>query len=406
MTSYPADAGRESPANSTVTPGTEAAEAMTAWSPAGPKVQESSRATPDASVTAGFPVTAPPPAVTAKLTETPERGLPPPSVTFTAGGWITGVDGGAVWESAVTGYMAVTVIVADPENPSLVAVMDDVPRPTAVTRPPETGTVATVDTDEDQVTTRPESTLPAASRRTAAPWESPPTPTRGFDRLTVTLATATPVTVSAADPDLPSLVAVMSTAPGPTAVTAPLAETLATLVAADDQVDRAPRQRVARPVADRRHGLRGRTLQEVGVRQHDRHGRDGVHGHGEGRPAGLPLALGGDEHRPGDQGGDHARGRHRRERRVRGGPDHRPIGEHVAGGVPEDRGRRRRQAGAQAGASERHGHGGDRGRLRGPPGTACRRCGREKKGESARGEDASWAPGLDGRGGPREQPPL
>ena len=54
--------------------------------------------------------------------------------------------------------------------------------------------------------------------------------------LTATVATGTGITVTAAVPLFPSLVAVMVAVPGATAVTKPLAETVATAVALEDQV--------------------------------------------------------------------------------------------------------------------------------------------------------------------------
>src|SRR5215213_1585603 len=63
----------------------------------------------------------------------------------------------------VGGGGAVTVTVATPCFPSLVAVIDAVPAATPVTSPEEAFTVATAASDVVQATVRPESAMPAAS---------------------------------------------------------------------------------------------------------------------------------------------------------------------------------------------------------------------------------------------------
>ena len=118
-------------------------------------------------------------------------------------------------------------MVLEPETPPVVAVMVEVPSPTPVTTP-VAETVATEGADDVQARLTPEATFPLPSRTTAAPCDSFPIPTTGDDRDTVTLDTEGAVTVRVAEPDWPSLVAVMSAEPGPMAVTTPLEFTVAT----------------------------------------------------------------------------------------------------------------------------------------------------------------------------------
>ena len=146
------------------------------------------------------------------------------------------VAGATVTEATGT-MMDVTVLV--PLFPSLVAVIVADPAATAVTRPPAE-TVATAGALLDHVMTRPLSTLPAESFVVALSCAVPPTTTLAVAGATVTVATGTTVTVIDELPDFPSLVAVIVAAPAPTAVTTPLAETVATAGVLLDQVTTRP----------------------------------------------------------------------------------------------------------------------------------------------------------------------
>src|SRR5881397_1854530 len=112
-------------------------------------------------------------------------------------------DAGVTVTDATTAF---TVMAADPVLPSLVAVTVAGPALTPVTRP-VVDTVATVGVPEVHVTTRPVSTFPAASFVVAASCTVLLTATLADAGVTVTDATGA-VTVMAADPVLPSLVAV------------------------------------------------------------------------------------------------------------------------------------------------------------------------------------------------------
>src|SRR6266576_2798309 len=133
----------------------------------------------------------------------------------------------------------VTLIVAVPLFPSLVAVIVADPAETAVTRP-LAETVATAGALLDHVTTRPVSVLPAASLVAALSCAVVPTRSVLVAGATVTVATGTAVTVIALVPLLPSLVAVIVADPAETAVTRPLAETVATAGALLDHVTTRP----------------------------------------------------------------------------------------------------------------------------------------------------------------------
>src|SRR6266852_8498415 len=111
----------------------------------------------------------------------------------------------------------VTVIVADPLWPSLVAVTVAVPAATAVTRPVAL-TVATAGSALVQVTTRSMSGFPAPSRGVATSCPVWPTVRPRLGGVTVTAATGTGVIVIVADPLCPSLVAVIVAVPVLTAV--------------------------------------------------------------------------------------------------------------------------------------------------------------------------------------------
>src|SRR5438552_13508807 len=116
---------------------------------------------------------------------------------------------------------------AAPCTPSLVAVIEAKPAPTAVTSPLGL-TVATALLLDAHVTVRPVTTLSLVSLRVAASCCVAPTWRLAFAGLTVTDATGTCLTVMAAVPLWPSLVAVIVAEPAATAVTTPLARTDAT----------------------------------------------------------------------------------------------------------------------------------------------------------------------------------
>jgi hypothetical protein len=127
------------------------------------------------------------------------------------------------------GSGAVTVIAEVPLLPSLVAVMVADPATRPVTRPFE-DTVATTVLELDQVMGRPVRTVPPASRSVACNCVVCPAPTVAEAGATVTVATGAgggAVTVMAAVPLFPSLVAVIVADPAATPVTSPVEETVA-----------------------------------------------------------------------------------------------------------------------------------------------------------------------------------
>src|SRR5207245_350076 len=124
---------------------------------------------------------------------------------------------------------------AVPLRPSLVAVMVADPGDTAATSPVPL-TVATPLLSLAQLIVRPESTLPLASLSVAVSCTVCPTGALAVAGLTDTVATGTTVTAMLALPLLPSLVAVIVVEPGDTAVTSPVALTVATAALLDVQV--------------------------------------------------------------------------------------------------------------------------------------------------------------------------
>ena len=114
---------------------------------------------------------------------------------------------------------------AEPLIPSLVAVMVALPVATACTSP-ELDTVATVAFELFQLMLRPVRTFPLASLVTAFACVDCPTAMLDEFNVTVTLATGTATTVTAAEPLTPSLVAVTVALPNATACTEPLLETV------------------------------------------------------------------------------------------------------------------------------------------------------------------------------------
>src|SRR5207244_6616492 len=133
----------------------------------------------------------------------------------------------------------VTVMLDVPFWPSLVAVVSPDPSALALTIP-EPLTVASVVLFEAHVTTRPVSGLPFASLGVAVSCVVWPTGRVADAGLTVTEATGTDVTVTAAVPLCPSLVAVTVAEPPARAVTRPLPLTFAIVVSLDDQVTTRP----------------------------------------------------------------------------------------------------------------------------------------------------------------------
>src|SRR5258707_8577062 len=122
----------------------------------------------------------------------------------------------------------VTVMAAVPFFPSLVAVIVTGPPPALPVTRPFASTEARLASLDCQVIVRPVSVLPFASFVVAASCTVAPTPMLAAAGLTTTDATGIGVTVTAAAPLLPSLVAVIVTGP-PTAgpVPRPLASPLA-----------------------------------------------------------------------------------------------------------------------------------------------------------------------------------
>src|SRR5712692_3782094 len=133
----------------------------------------------------------------------------------------------------------VTVMAAVLVALSHAAVMMAVPAASAVTSPVPF-TVATPGLPLVHVTARPVKTFPFASFGVAASCAVRPTSIFAVAGLTVTDATGTPVTVTAAVPLLPSLVAVIDAEPGATPVTSPLAFTVATVPLLLDHVIERP----------------------------------------------------------------------------------------------------------------------------------------------------------------------
>jgi len=131
--------------------------------------------------------------------------------------------------SPVTAVDTVVVTVAEPLCPSLVAVIVADPAALAVTSPLPF-TVATTVSLLTQVTTRPGRAFPAESRGVAVSCPVWPTVRLRLGGVTLTVATDTFVTVTAALPLCPSLVAVIVADPPAFAVTSPLPFTVATTV--------------------------------------------------------------------------------------------------------------------------------------------------------------------------------
>src|SRR6184192_478089 len=166
-----------------------------------------------------------------QLTVRPDNGLPLASfgVAVSCTVWPTCTD--AVLGLTVTDATGtvLTVTVAGPLCPSLVAVIVAAPAVTPVTSPPAL-TVATAVLLLPQLTGRPDNGLPLASFEVAVSCTVWPTCTDAVPGLTVTDATGNVLTVIVAVPLCPSLVAVIVAAPAVTPVTTPLPLTVATAV--------------------------------------------------------------------------------------------------------------------------------------------------------------------------------
>lgn len=120
-----------------------------------------------------------------------------------------------------------------PVLPSDSAVIVAVPVVTPVTTPELGVTVAIAGALVDQLTVRPVSTFPFASRSVAVSCRVDPRRTLPGDGVTVTVATGAGVTVTADDPDTVPIDALTSALPTATPVTRPLALTVAFCVAFD-----------------------------------------------------------------------------------------------------------------------------------------------------------------------------
>src|SRR6266550_1296117 len=138
-----------------------------------------------------------------------------------------GEPAGAAYQPAWLPDETVTVTVAVPVFPSLVAVIVGAPAARPVTSPVPL-TVASARLPLAQVIVRPVNTLPAESFVVAASCAVLPTKRLAAAGVTVTNATGTAVVVTVAVPLCPSLVAVNVAVPAATAVTRPLADTVAT----------------------------------------------------------------------------------------------------------------------------------------------------------------------------------
>jgi hypothetical protein len=173
------------------------------------------------------------------VTVRPVSVLPPASFRVAANSCVapTAIEAVAGATVTVATGTNVTVSVAVPVFPSLVAVMVTVPAATAVAKPVELFTVATLAVLVDQVTVRPVRMLPLESFGVAVNCCVAPTAIEAVAGATATVATGTNVTVSVAVPVFPSLVAVMVAVPTATAVATPVALfTVAMLTLLVDQV--------------------------------------------------------------------------------------------------------------------------------------------------------------------------
>src|SRR6267378_759825 len=214
-------------------PGGGAAVTVTAAVPRWPSLVAVMVTAPTASpLTSPLPLTVPSSALlVAHVTTRPLSGLPLASfgvaVSCPVCPAITLTDAGLTATEATGTFVTVTVAV--PLWPSLVAVIVAVPAPTPLTSLLPL-TVATAVLRLAQVTTRPVSGLPLASFGVAVSCTLAPTGTLAVAGLTATDATGTFVTVTVAVPLWPSLVAVIVAVPAATPLTRPLPLTVATAV--------------------------------------------------------------------------------------------------------------------------------------------------------------------------------
>ena len=192
-------------------------------------------------LTTPFPLTlALPPSLLCQLTGLPVTTFPPASLATAVSCALVPsrrVSGEGVTVTVATAP-TITVMDAVALLPSLVAVMDAVPRFTPVTTPVG-DTVATPVVPELHVIVRPVSTLPFASLNVAERVVVAPTPTLADVGATVTVETGSGTTVTVAVPLFPSLVAVIVAVPADTPVTTPF-KTVATPVALELQVTTRP----------------------------------------------------------------------------------------------------------------------------------------------------------------------
>jgi hypothetical protein len=165
-----------------------------------------------------------------QLTARPVSTLPAASRNVAVNCWVAPMIMGVVGTDNVTVATGASCTVTDdtPVFVSLVAVIVAVPGPTAVTNP-FASTLAAVTSLELHVTKRPVSVFPPASFVTAVSCCVGVIPrTRlSVGGVKVTVATGTGFTVRVALPVLPSLIAMICTVPGATAVTTPEVETVA-----------------------------------------------------------------------------------------------------------------------------------------------------------------------------------
>jgi hypothetical protein len=145
---------------------------------------------------------------------------------------VSAADPGAI-EIAAIG-ITVTVIVDEPDFPSLVAVTVAVPAETPVTLP-VASTVATCVAPLAQTTERPVSTCWFASYVTALSGVVPPTTIVAVEGITETDATGAAVTVTTARVDWPPALAAICALPTPLPVTTPDDEIVMMVVSALDQ---------------------------------------------------------------------------------------------------------------------------------------------------------------------------
>jgi hypothetical protein len=159
--------------------------------------------------------------------------------------WRLAVAGDTDTDATGTGAGALTAIAAEPVCPSLDAVIDTLPAAAAVTSP-EPETVAIPVFPEVQLITRPVSTLLLASRVTADSCADAPTcrlALAGDTDTDVTGIGTGALTLRREELVLPSLEALIIALPGPTALTSPVASTVATPTLSLSQVTARPESR-------------------------------------------------------------------------------------------------------------------------------------------------------------------